>query len=46
MLVHTHMPASDIALAIGFDEPTHFGKLFRRKEGCTPGEFRDRYRPG
>lgn len=44
MLVHTHMPAADIALAIGFDEPTHFGKLFRRKEGCTPGEFRAGYR--
>lgn len=45
MLAHTSMPASDIALTLGFEEPTHFGKFFRRKAGCTPGAFRDRYRP-
>jgi len=46
LLVHSEQSVLDISLAVGFEEATHFGKVFRRKEGCTPGAFRKKYRPG
>jgi AraC-like DNA-binding protein len=40
LLVHTGLPAAAIAERLGFDEPTNFGKFFRRVAGCTPRAFR------
>ena len=31
-----------IALATGFDNPTHFNRVFRRLAGCTPTAWRQR----
>lgn len=40
MLLHTEMTAAEIAYALGFDEPTHFGRFFKKNEGSSPSKFR------
>lgn len=40
LLVHTSLPVGTIAEQLGFDEPTNFGKFFKREAGCTPAAFR------
>lgn len=40
LLVHTAMPVAAIGGKLGFDEPTNFGKFFRREAGCSPAQFR------
>jgi AraC-like DNA-binding protein len=42
LLVHTDLPIASIADKLGFDEPTNFGKFFKREADCTPVEFRRR----
>ncbi|MGL1835108.1 AraC family transcriptional regulator [Rhodocyclaceae bacterium SMB388] len=42
LLVHTNLPIATIAEKLGFDEPTNFGKFFKREVDCTPAEFRRR----
>lgn len=44
LLAHTDLPSADIAVLLGFDEATNFGKFFRRTAGCTPGAFRRGHR--
>lgn len=43
-LAHSAEPVAQVAARLGFDEPGNFGKFFRREAGCTPLEFRRRYR--
>ncbi len=31
---------SEIAYALGFEQPQHFSKLFKQKTGCSPGQWR------
>lgn len=33
---------SEAAIAVGFQDFNHFGRLFRKLYGCTPSEFRER----
>jgi AraC-like DNA-binding protein len=40
LLVHTDLPVAAIGHAVGFTEPTNFGKFFTRQAGTTPGAFR------
>ena len=40
LLAHTSRPVATIARALGFSEPTNFGKFFTRQTGQTPGTFR------
>jgi len=40
MLAGTALPVATIAQQLGFDEPTHFGRLFHRVTGLPPGTFR------
>lgn len=40
LLAHTDQPVSAIGRALGFSEPTNFGKFFTRHTGRTPGDFR------
>lgn len=44
LLAHTPLTASQIAYRLGFQDPSYFGRFFRRTTGQTPGEFRDRAR--
>jgi AraC-like DNA-binding protein len=32
---------TDVALALGFNDLTHFGRVFRRRFGVTPRDYRD-----
>jgi AraC-like DNA-binding protein len=40
LLVHTDLAVATIGHAVGFSEPTNFGKFFAREAGLTPGAFR------
>jgi AraC-like DNA-binding protein len=40
LLVHTELAVAAIGRAVGFSEPTNFGKFFAREAGTTPGAFR------
>ena len=41
-LLHTSMPLHEIAIVCGFADQAHFGRLFRRVRGMSPGAFRRR----
>jgi AraC-like DNA-binding protein len=38
---NTHLSIAAITSMSGFVHPTHFSRLFRKKFGCTPREFRN-----
>lgn len=40
LLQDTEMKISEIAYSVGFSDPYHFMKVFRRKYGVTPSQFR------
>lgn len=42
LLTTTQQRITAIALATGFDNPTHFNRVFRRLAGCTPTAWRQR----
>ena len=44
ILVHSSEPVAGISADLGFDEPTNFGKFFRRETGQPPAAFRASYR--
>ena len=39
-LEHPEWPLSDIALASGFADHSHFCRVFKSRIGCSPGRFR------
>ena len=41
LLGYTSTPISEIALTLGFKEPTNLAKFFRRHTGISPTEFRN-----
>lgn len=43
LLVQTDGRISDIAAKCGFLEMSYFARVFRERNGCTPGEYRKRY---
>lgn len=43
-LVHTDERVEAIAERVGYADPTHFIRLFRREHGCTPAAWRIRER--
>ena len=40
MLIYTDQTASEIAYAVGFNEPAHFSRFFKRVVGESPSAFR------
>lgn len=40
MLRNDSLTIEDIALRVGYQDTTHFGRLFRRYTGQTPGQYR------
>lgn len=44
LLAHTDLTVAAIGNAVGFSEPTNFGKFFAREAGITPGAFRAKER--
>lgn len=43
LLEGTSMPVDDIAVAIGYEDPTHFRRLFKKRTATTPARYRKRY---
>ncbi|WP_409340826.1 response regulator [Paenibacillus sp. MBLB4367] len=42
-LAETQLKIHEIARSIGIETPTYFARLFKRREGITPQEYRDRF---
>lgn len=43
-LVDTAMSVSEIGYACGYNTLSNFNRLFKKYKGCTPSEFREKYR--
>ena len=43
MLVDTARSISEISFACGFNNLSNFNRIFKRKKGCSPSEFRENY---
>jgi AraC-like DNA-binding protein len=46
LLADTEKPIKEIGYEVGFSCPEAFSKSFKRRLGCTPGRYRNRYRHG
>ena len=42
LLEQTQLPLCDVAQAVGYTDPKHFSRLFRRYKGLSPKELRAR----
>lgn len=40
LLANPSMPVSDVAVAVGFNDPSYFTRVFRKQEGVSPSEYR------
>ena len=36
----------EVGLAVGYDDPVYFNKVFRKSHGCAPGAYRVKGRGG
>jgi AraC-like DNA-binding protein len=43
MLIETTESISEVAYHCGFNNMANFNRIFKKKKGCTPKEFRDSY---
>ena len=44
ILLNPRKSISDVAYELGFEYPQYFSRLFKKKEGLSPSEFREKYR--
>ena len=44
MLVDTACSVSEISFECGFNNLSNFNRIFKKKKGCGPSEFRENYR--
>ncbi|MDE6131559.1 MAG: AraC family transcriptional regulator, partial [Muribaculaceae bacterium] len=44
LLVDSTMSVAEICYDCGFNNVSHFNRIFRRKKGCSPREFRETYK--
>jgi AraC-like DNA-binding protein len=42
LLVKSDMTIQDIAARCGYEDPSYFGKIFKKHEGMTAVEYRER----
>lgn len=40
LLIYTDKPTSEIAYELGFDEPAHFSRFFKKMAGKSPSDFK------
>lgn len=40
LLLETNLTVSEIALSVGYQDPSYFTKVFKKREGQTPTQFR------
>ncbi|MBW3093411.1 helix-turn-helix transcriptional regulator [Bifidobacterium sp. 82T10] len=43
LLSSTPSPVADIAREVGYDDPKYFMRVFKRRTGLTPGQYRDAF---
>lgn len=43
-LIESNDSISDICISSGFNNMSHFNRLFKRSKGCSPSQFRETYR--
>jgi AraC-like DNA-binding protein len=43
ILLQPNKSISEVAYELGFEYPQYFSRLFKKKEGLSPSEFRDKY---
>ncbi|MEA2250037.1 MAG: AraC family transcriptional regulator [Solirubrobacteraceae bacterium] len=43
LLAHQSLTVTDVSRLVGYRQPSHFVKAFRRRYGVTPGAFRRRH---
>jgi AraC-like DNA-binding protein len=46
LLANPSMPVGDVAMAVGFNDPSYFTRVFRKQEGLSPSEYRASVSPG
>jgi YesN/AraC family two-component response regulator len=44
LMLNTNMTIHAISKAVGFENPSYYGKWFKQVESTTPGKFRSHYR--
>lgn len=44
LLAHSEMNVSEICFRLNFEDPSYFGRFFKRETGFSPSAFRDRVR--
>jgi AraC-like DNA-binding protein len=44
LLVFTHLSSKEIAYHIHLDDPSYFSRIFKKKTGLTPNEYREQVR--
>ena len=42
-LLNTNKPINEVGYEVGYNNPTYFFKMFRKLNGLTPKEFREKY---
>ena len=43
LLVSTSLPIAEIAGSIGIPDQTYFSRFFKRRQGCSPSEYRQKF---
>jgi AraC family transcriptional activator of pobA len=43
LLSNTGMGIAEIAFQLNFEDPAYFARFFKKRTGCTPGDFRKKY---
>ncbi|NNE25461.1 MAG: helix-turn-helix transcriptional regulator [Saprospiraceae bacterium] len=44
ILLQPNKTVSEVAYELGFEYPAYFSRLFKKKEGISPSEYRDKYK--
>jgi AraC-like DNA-binding protein len=44
ILLENHFSISEVAYELGFEYPQYFSRLFKKKEGISPTEYREKYK--
>ena len=45
LLESGQLPADEISVAVGYEDPSFFRRLFKRRTGLTPGQYRRMFQP-